>query len=196
MRSRMAIRHCKIQVELREVILSNKPAALIEVSPKATVPVLICNDGNIIDQSLDIMHWALAQADVDNWLDTAYLQSSDKLIRYNDNIFKIHLDHYKYADRFPEHTQTHYREKGEDFLLQLECLLQKHNYLLSDQITIADIAIFPFIRQFAFVDIEWFKQAPYPRLNQWLFYWLNSELFSSVMHKYPAWEENQQPVLF
>lgn len=196
MRARMAIRYSGIPLELREVALKHKPAAMIAASPKATVPVLLLNDGRVIDESIDIMHWALEQNDPDNWLANDYRQQTESIIRTNDNVFKIHLDHYKYFERFPEHPQPVYRQKGEAFLQQLEDRLQNNRYLCSNQVSIADIAIFPFIRQFAYVDIDWFKQSGYTHLIAWLDNWLNSELFNSIMQKYPIWNEQSVDIIF
>lgn len=195
MRARMAIRYSNRTVQLREVELKNKPAALLAISPKATVPVLLCKNGQVIDESLDIMHWALRQSDEDNWLHAQYQTEMAALIDYNDTVFKHHLDHYKYADRYPDATQLEYRQQGEAFLQQLEQHLQQHSYLISDSISIADVAIFPFIRQFAHVDIRWFDQAPYPHLRDWLNQWIESALFQSIMHKYKPWQPDHQPLI-
>lgn len=196
MRARMAIRHSQVSVQLREVALNNKPQALLDASAKATVPVLVCHDGSVIAESLDIMHWALQQNDPQQWLLPTAPNDAGKLIQYNDNIFKIHLDHYKYAERFPEQSQTTYRKKAEDFLQQLEERLAKTEYLIDRQPCIADIALFPFIRQFAYVDIHWFNQAPYPHLRNWLHNWLESTLFQSVMYKYTPWKAQDKPIIF
>ncbi len=194
MRARMAIRASGIPVELREVVLKNKPEALIKASAKATVPVLVLADGRVIDESLDIMHWALQQHDPEQWL----VSPSDEalsLIQHNDTTFKSHLDYYKYFDRHPEHDQLYYRQQGETFLASLEQRLQQQPFLFARP-GIADVAIFPFIRQFAYVDINWFNQAPYPALQQWLQHWLDSEVFSSSMQKYPAWQEGDALTIF
>jgi glutathione S-transferase len=195
MRARMAIRKSNIEIELREVDLKNKPAAMLKASPKATVPVLI-HQNTVIDESLDIIFWALQQSDPDNWINTNHLDEINSLIKLNDNIFKIHLDHYKYSDRFPQQSHLSYREKGEIFLQQLEGRLNTHNFLMGSGPCLADIALFPFIRQFAYVDIQWFEHSPYPKLRQWLQFWLESDLFISIMEKYPVWQENQQPLIF
>jgi len=195
MRARMAIRQSNIEIELREVDLKNKPNAMLEASPKATVPVLI-NQNSITDESLDIMLWALQQSDPDNWLIKQHLDEINSLIKFNDNIFKIHLDHYKYSDRFPQQSQLSYREKGEEFLQQLEARLNTHTFLIGSEPCLADIALFPFIRQFAYVDIKWFEHSPYTKLRHWLQFWLESDLFKSIMQKYPAWQEDQPPTIF
>jgi glutathione S-transferase len=196
MRARMAIRYSQCRVQLREVALKNKPDALIAASAKATVPVLVCGEGQVIDESLDIIHWALQQSDRDNWRDIQQQTDIAELIETNDTVFKTHLDHYKYADRYPEFSQLEYRKQGEAFLQQLEQRLHQHTYLVSDQISLADVAIFPFIRQFAHVDIGWFDQAPYPRLRAWLYQWMDSTLFQSVMQKYTPWQAGDPPLIF
>jgi glutathione S-transferase len=196
MRARMAIRNSHCRVQLREVALKNKPDALIAASAKATVPVLVCGEGRVIDESLDIMYWALQQSDDNNWLQPQQQTETAALIETNDTVFKTHLDHYKYADRYPEFIQLEYRQQGEVFLQQLEQRLQQRAYLISDHASLADVAIFPFIRQFAHVDIGWFEQAPYPRLRSWLYQWMDSVLFQSVMHKYTPWQAGDPPLIF
>lgn len=193
-RARMAIRYSNIRVELREVKLANKPAALLDASPKATVPILIHPNGSIIEESLDIMIWSLNQCDPEHWQQNQYNETVKTLIDTNDGPFKTDLDHYKYADRHPQHSAAFYRQQGEVFLAQLEQQLSHHTYLVSNTASIADIALFPFIRQFAYVDIHWFDSAPYPQLRNWLNSWLESELFLSIMKKYPCWD-TEQPLL-
>ena len=195
-RARMAIRYSNIRLELREIKLANKPAALLAASPKATVPVLIQPDGSTIKESLEIISWSLNQHDPGHWRQSQYNNEINNLIETNDGAFKTDLDHYKYADRHPQHSIDFYRERGEVFLSQLEQRLTQHTYLVTDSISVADIAIFPFIRQFAYVDINWFDSAAYPKLRIWLNGWLKSELFLSVMNKYPHWEPNQTPLIF
>lgn len=184
MRARMALRYAGISVETREVVLGDKPRHMLAASPKGTVPVLVLPDGKVIDESLDIMAWALAQQDPDGWLtDNRLFQ---ELITENDGSFKRALDQYKYATRFPEQSAEVYRQQGERFLARLEALLSEHAYLLSEKLTQADVAIFPFIRQFSMVDRDWFAEAPYPHLRQWLAGLLASELFNAVMQKQTA----------
>ena len=150
------------------------------------MPILILNNRTVIDESLDIMHWSLHQYDPENWLQISHNKEANFLIHQNDTQFKIDLDHYKYAERFPQHTSLYYRQQGEKFLLQLEKHLNQNNFLISHSASIADIALFPFIRQFAYVDIKWFESSPYPKLRNWLHYWLESELFLSIMNKQPC----------
>jgi glutathione S-transferase len=198
MRARLAIRYSGIPVALREVILRNKPASMLNCSPKGEVPVLVLPDGTVLEESLDIIHWALAHSDPQYWLpaEEALLQQASTLIEENDSHFKHNLDRYKYPDRYPDEHGPDYRARGEVFLLKLEQQLGQHRYLLGTHISIADIAIMPFIRQFAHTDKDWFEQAPYPCLQQWLAAFLESELFLSVMKKYPAWQPDDEVVLF
>jgi len=190
MRARMALSYSKVKVELREVDLKHKPDAMLVLSEKATVPVLQLTDNRVLDESMDIMHYALAQSDPDGWLpsDSITKKTTYDLIEFNDTKFKISLDHYKYADRFPEYPAEFYREQGEEFLKLLEVQLNDHHYLVSQSISLLDIAVFPFVRQFSFVDRDWFSQSDYVKLNQWLDSFLGSALFSSVMQKYPPWQ--------
>ena len=192
----MALEYVSITCELREVKLSNKPQAMINLSHKGTVPVLQLMDGSFIDESLDIMLWALEQADPDRWLDVEQ-NDSRILIEKNDQEFTQHLEQYKYFQRFPEHSQLHYREKAEEFIGVLETNLQEHEGigLVSNQLTLADVAIFPFVRQFAHVDWEWFSNSQYKNLISWLVKFEESELFLAVMNKYKPWQENDDVVL-
>lgn len=186
MRARMALRYAGIAVEIREISLKDKPAHMLQVSPKGTVPVLVLPDGTVIDQSLDIMQWALQQHDADGWLQ-ADLAQTKLLIAENDGTFKQSLDRYKYAIRFPEHPAEYYRQQGEQFLAALEQRLQQRAFLIRDTVSLADIAIFPFIRQFAAVDQQWFDCSDYIRLRNWLEQLVESSLFESVMAKYPVY---------
>ena len=192
MRARLAISISEVQVEEREVILSNKPKELIDCSAKATVPVLHLIDKSVIDESLDIMLWALEQNDPQSWLPlSAYnKEETNRLIGFNDIEFKPHLDKYKYASRFPEEEMDLYREQGEMFLKILEEKLSKNRFLISDSASFADMAIFPFIRQFVYVDVNWFKESKYKKLQTWLNELLNSQLFHQVMIKSPPWSSS------
>jgi glutathione S-transferase len=180
-RARLAIAYAGIPVEIREVQLKQKPEQMLAISPKGTVPVLQLPDGKVIDESLDIMHWALAQNDPENWLDTD--EDSERLIQWNDGDFKYYLDRYKYADRYPEFPESYYRNQGEKFLEELESKLSQTTYLSGSLFSIADAAIFPFIRQFAAVDNQWFISSNYQYLNKWLNNLLASDLFATVMVK-------------
>ncbi|SDZ62759.1 glutathione S-transferase [Pseudomonas sp. NFIX28] len=185
MRARLALRYSGVPLEIVEVSLKAKPAAMLALSSKGTVPVLNV-DGRVIDESLDIMRWALAQHDPQDWLlkdDGPGQQRIEALIAENDQVFKQHLNRYKYAERYPEQPMEHYRGQGEVFLQQLDELLSQRDYLLADHPCLADMALAPFVRQFAHVDREWFAQAPYPHLQRWLQRFLESELFTQVMAK-------------
>ena len=190
MRARMALWAAKVQVELREVSLREKPQHLLQISPKGTVPVLQLPDGKVLEQSLDIMYWALQQNDAQRWL-SGDRAMADTLIGVNDGEFKKALDRYKYPERYPAQTALFYRQQGEQFLQRLEALLSEHRFLLGDSASIADVAIFPFIRQFAAVDAEWFGQSSYSRLREWLAGWVEGELFAEVMQKFPTYVEGE-----
>ena len=194
-RARMALAVSHLAVELREVDLKRKPPEMIDISPKATVPVLKLVSGEVIDESLEIIDWALTISDPDHWLLHGQISSSHDLILLNDGEFKKCLDHYKYADRFPESPIEHYRKIASDFPSMLNDLLHETNFLVSDQPSLVDIAIFPFIRQFAFVDKQWFDETAWSHLQQWLEYFLNSQLFLTVMKKYNPWKTGDSPVI-
>jgi glutathione S-transferase len=181
MRARMALRYSGLAVQIIEVSLKAKPAEMLALSPKGTVPVLSV-DGRVIDESLAIMGWALAQNDPEGWL-LGDDRATQALIEENDQGFKHQLNRYKYAERYPEYPMEHYRAEGEVFLMKLEGLLAEREYLLAGHLSLADVALAPFVRQFAHVDREWFGQAPYPRLQGWLQRFLESPLFIAVMAK-------------
>lgn len=188
MRARMALSYAGVPVEIREISLKDKPAHMLQVSPKGTVPVLVLSGGQVIDQSLEIMQWALQQHDADGWL-SADPHRTALLIAENDGSFKQNLDRYKYAIRFPEHSAEDYRQQGELFLAKLEQHLQQSSFLLGNAISLADIAIFPFIRQFAAVDNSWFESADYIKLKLWLKHLVESALFARVMVKYATYTD-------
>lgn len=196
MRARLGLLFAQLPVELREIVLKNKPPQMLAISPKGTVPVLQLTNGTVIEESRDIMIWALAQNDPQGLLDTVVLSQANALIAQNDNEFKHWLDRYKYADRHPEMTQTEYRQRGEVFLQTLEALLTKNRYLLGDSVTIADIGIMPFVRQFAHVDRDTFYSLPYPKLQHWLQNWLDHPLFLQAMVKFQPWQEEDEMVVF
>jgi glutathione S-transferase len=181
MRARMALRYSGVPVDIVEVSLKAKPAEMLAISPKGTVPVLDA-DGRVIDESLEIMRWALAQNDPQGWLLGGDGRIAE-LIEANDQGFKVQLNRYKYAERYPEQPMEVYRAEGAVYLQRLEGLLQDRDYLLADHPSLADIALLPFVRQFAHVDREWFAQTPYPRLQAWLHNFLESDLFTSIMKK-------------
>ncbi len=180
-RARLAIAVSDVVVTHHEVELRNKPAALLAISPKATVPVLQLADGTVIDESLDIMRWALRQNDPENWLLNDNTQSA--LIEQNDTSFKRDLDHYKYPNRFPETSVENYRVVCEEFVSILNTRLTTSAFLVGDKFSFADAAIVPFIRQFAHVDKDWFYQSSHVHVIKWLDTILASPRFNSVMKK-------------
>lgn len=179
MRARLALRYAGVAVRIEEVSLKAKPAEMLALSPKGTVPVLVV-EGRVLEESLEIMRWALQRSDPQDW----QLQGDpriDALIARNDGEFKLHLNHYKYAERYPEQSREHYRQQAEVILADLERRLGEQRYLLAEHPSLADAALMPFIRQFAGVEPQWFAEAPYPRLRAWLQGWLESELFKAIM---------------
>ncbi|WP_201547215.1 glutathione S-transferase [Psychrobacter sp. Pi2-1] len=196
MRARLGLIFAELPVELREITLKNKPDQMLAISPKGTVPVLQLADGTVIEESAEIMMWALEQNDPQRLLDKKVSSEANALIAQNDNEFKQWLDRYKYADRHPEMTQIEYRQKGEVFLQDLEALLTKNTYLLGNSVTAADIGIMPFVRQFAHVDRDVFYELPYPKLQLWLQHWLENPLFVQAMTKFQPWQEDDEVVVF
>lgn len=202
MRARLAIGYANadnaapLSVELREVWLREKPNELFDISPKATVPVLLLPDGEVLEESVEIMDWALGQSDPDAIGQLRDSEFDQTLVDENDGEFKLWLDRYKYADRHPEFDAEYSRSKAERFLKKLEGLLGRKNYLARDTISIIDLAIFPFIRQFAMVDMQWFEQSEYVLLRRWLFALMASEKFLSIMKKYPVWKSAAVPTMF
>lgn len=194
MRARMALTLNQVTVEIRELILKNKPTEMLLASPKGTVPVLIVDGKDVIEESIEVMAYAVNHA-----AKVVIHRPSDEemaLISVNDGAFKSTLDKYKYFDRFPEQTQQDYRALGEEFLQQLEQRLTKHQFLFGDSQRFSDIAIFPFVRQFAHVDKAWFDNAHYPHLKRWLEGFLQSKTFTSVMKKIPCWKAGDEPTYF
>ena len=194
-RTRMSLAYSQIRYELREVVLRDKPQAMLEKSPKGTVPVLVLPNDKVIDESRDIMLWALEHHDPDDWYSAQLASEITQLIDINDQKFKANLDRYKYFERYPEFSQQEYRASGGEFLSKLEDLLNKNHYLFRDTLCLADVAIFPFIRQFAHVDFDWFLQSSYQALVNWEQRMENHELFKQVMKKYKPWQEGEQPCL-
>jgi len=213
MRARMALAASQTAVRLREVILRDKPDGMIALSPKATIPVLVDGD-DVLDESLTIMRWALSKNDPEGWLarraaaeepttsSDFVLSSGDMgaadsaLIAENDGPFKHHLDRYKYATRYDDVDPETHRAAGLVFLERLEKQLCKKQFLFAHKRTLADIAIFPFVRQFRIADEKWFDAAPIPHVRRWLGGLVSAPLFTSVMKKYPAWKDTGEEFLF
>ena len=189
MRARMALLQAEIQVELREVVLRDRPEHMMKISPKGTVPVLLLPDGTVLEESLDIMLWALDEAWlVGDWKD---------LVDGNDGDFKYHLDRYKYNNRYenplpPEEHRSHVLS----FLESYDRRLKASSYLCGDTCTIADLALAPFVRQFANTNRAWFDDLPLPNLHAWLSKMLEDELFRNCMVKHPQWKSGDEPILF
>jgi glutathione S-transferase len=198
MRARMGIASAGIRCELREVVLRDKPDAMIAISPKGTVPVLLLPDGTVIDESLDIMRWALDRNDPENWLspDGASAAETVSLIEQAEDEFKPHLDRYKYPNRYDNAIAAEHRAEACRFVDLLEARLKRSRYLFSKQACIADIAVFPFLRQFANTDKEWWEASPFPRTRKWLEGLIATPGFISAMKKYRQWREGDEPVLF
>mgnify|MGYP003671110727 CR=1 FL=1 len=184
-RARLAIKVSGVDVAMHEVSLRDKPKAMLDCSPKGTVPVLQLTDGSVIDESLDIMQWALSINDPEGWMDNISGSFAERvsLLNQNDGSFKQALDRYKYAVRFPQYPASYYREQAVFFLSELNARLSQHRYLMGDQPKLTDMAIFPFIRQFANVDKDWFYASNYTHLIKWLNVLIKSTLFQVVMQK-------------
>lgn len=191
----MALAYSGVQVELREVVLKHKPAELIAASAKATVPVLVLPDGPVLEESLSIIDWALSHNDPDEWLSSPADLSNHEWIAENDGAFKHWLDRYKYADRHPEKSAEWYRDQTDPHLSRLNEVLSQHPWLHGSRMGLSDVALFPFVRQFAMVDYSWFEESQYSSLRRWLETLLESPLFKSVMQKYPQWASGNDPVV-
>lgn len=193
MRARLAIASSGQTVALREVVLRDKPPAFLAASPSATVPCLE-TDAGAIDESLDIMLWALGQGDPQGWLDMP--EAGRGLIDTCDGPFKQALDLYKYASRHPDSEPIAHRTQATEFLRDLDARLGASDYLLGDRATLADMAILPFVRQFAHTDLDWFAAQPWPDLLSWLNQFKASGPFGAIMHKYPQWRDGDALATF
>jgi glutathione S-transferase len=200
MRARLGILLAQQSVLVRAVVTKNKPAEMLELSPKGTVPILVIQQQKltIIDESLDIMLWALKLNDPQNVLqadDSSKLDTMLKLIRRNDKEFKPNLEVYKLAKRFHKESEVADRQICEVFVAELESKLHRSDYFMGDQASLADYALLPFVRQFARVDRKWYLQSPYPRLRDWLNRHLQMPLFTKAMAKYPLWLDSRESFL-
>jgi glutathione S-transferase len=195
-RAHMTLKQSGIKVELREVKLSDMPAEALALSPEATVPILALSDGTVFTESWDIVKWSLAQNDPKLWLgdNDEYSLDAEMLIETNDFSFKEDLDRYKYADRFPEYSEEHYRTACEEFIEELEEMLNENRYLLADQMSLADIGVFPFVRQFSLVNKEWFVSTPYPKVQNWLQNLIDTDLFQMVFQKHELWNTDSTTI--
>lgn len=197
-RTRMSLVEAGINVELREVLLKDKPVEMLNVSPKGTVPVLINSSENdeVLDESLDIMVWALKRGRTDWLAGPVGLESQLEMIRDFESRFKPLLDSYKYHDASKEFTVEYYRNQGMKEIEELETALSTSAYLLGDRPRLFDVAVMPFIRQFAHVELDWFNDQDVPSLHRWLQDWLHSEEFKLVMKKYQAWKPGHELTVF
>ena len=198
MRARLAITASQTKCQLREIILRNKPAEMLEISPKGTVPVLQLPDGRVIEESIEVMHYALSQSDPHKWLwQNAEEEDAIKtLIHHNDGAFKSALDRYKYTNRYEGVDHITEREKCRLFLQILQDHLAANGQLCARRETIADWAIMPFIRQCRIADPKWFDALALPNLHTWLNTMMDSGLFTSIMEKYPAWQTDDPVTYF
>ncbi|MGL1919739.1 MAG: glutathione S-transferase [Hyphomicrobiales bacterium] len=203
MRARIGLLESGIKVELREIVLRDKPASMLAISPKATVPVLQLPTGEVIDESLDIMLWALNQNDPNNLLKTQPSKANPLILQTDgtqDTHFKFHLDRYKYSSRYDDadsqQTGLNSRKQAEIFIQNLESLLASNPFLLADKPSLADYAVAPFIRQFANSGREWWDQAPYPNTQKWLETFIASPTFQTIFQKFKVWKPDDEPIHF
>ncbi|MCW8833446.1 MAG: glutathione S-transferase [Colwellia sp.] len=199
MRARIAIYYSQQPIILRDVVLNNKPEAMLKASPKGTVPVLVLSEQKVIEESLEVMLWALGSNDPDNFLqshnDEALTQMLTVIARF-DHDFKACLEAYKCAKRYHEGDLIQHRQACEVHIQDLEQRLTQHQFLMSSTPSLMDIALLPFIRQFARVERQWYLQSPYPRLRKWLNNYLQSPMFTKVMAKFPLWSPGHEAVIF
>jgi glutathione S-transferase len=198
MRARLALMVSNRVCELREIVLRDKPQEMLDVSAKGTVPILIDVDGNVLDQSIDIMLWALEQHDPEKWLipEQGSVAEMLALIGQFDDKFKYHLDRYKYPERYTGVDSQVHRYEGSLYLDKLNAQLSTTKYLFGNNVALADMAIAPFVRQFAHTDKSWFNEQPWLPLQAWLTEFTDSEIYASVMQKYSPWESGNAGVIF
>ncbi len=198
MRARLALAASGTPCELREVVLAHKPQALLQASPKGTVPVVVLPDGSVLEQSLDIMLWALRRNDPEQWLPATAsgMESALQWIAQCDGDFKFALDRYKYPNRYALPDGLTHRAMGAQYLQALNTHLAAQPYLTGQHFGLADAAIAPFVRQFAHTDPAWFASQRWPHLQQWLTAFEASERYLRVMGKFPQWHDGQAAVLF
>ena len=196
MRARMAIHISSQKCEIREVLLRDKPPSMLEYSSKGTVPVLVLQSGEVIDESLDVIDWALNLNDPDNWQRSKDNEKTKELIKINDGEFKYHLDRYKYSKRYDNEDPEFHRKKCLSFIEKVNSELQNSKYIFDDAISYIDISLLPFIRQFRIADNEWFDELPYENVKSWLSKFLDSSLLNSIMKKYDLWKEGDEVTIF
>ena len=197
MRARLALAVSEQSVVLREVELRNRPPELVEVSPKATVPVLILPEGRVLEESREIMLWTLANRDPEGWLlsDSAQCDLTEQLLAECDGDFKYHLDRYKYENRYENVDSIEHREAASEWLRKLDSQLASSSFLFGARTSFADMAIAPFVRQFAFADRDWFDAQSWSGLRAWLDEFIESALFARVMSKYASWRAGDEELV-
>lgn len=193
MRARMALAYSKVSYEHREILLKERPKILYKISAKGTVPVLQLMNGNVIDESLDIMKWCLKQNDLEGWYEDD-ISLQDKMILKNDNQFKYWLDRYKYHIRYKEFSFEEYQNKIKKYFDYYNQILKNNLFLMGEKINLVDIAIMPFVRQGAHVDLNWFVKT-FPALQTWLAKLKDYPLFLSTMTKYEVWKEKSPKII-
>ena len=198
MRARLAVCSAGIQVELREILLRDKPDAFLRASPKGTVPVVELADGTVLEESRDVMQWALSQNDPDGWLDVQRRdpEGTVAFLEALDGPFKTHLDRYKYASRYDLEAALKHREAGAAMLVEFDAKLGSQPSLSGKKNGLLDVATLPFVRQFRIADPVWFDAQPWPHLHRWLQAFLASGQFATVMNKYTVWQEGDDGVTF
>lgn len=196
MRARMALLVAGMAFDAHEVSLRDKPPEMLAMSPKGSVPVMLLPDGRVLEQSWDIMQWALTKNGTDGWWVKAQTPENLEWLSRNDGVFKSHLDRYKYPERYENPDRNSHREEAlQTFLLPLSARLEQTGFLGGELPCATDIAIFPFVRQFAAIELTWFSQQAMPSLQRWLANWLASDLFIHGMHKLPSQITSEFPVL-
>ena len=198
-RARLAIRLCKIECIIREISLKAKNSEFLKVSPKGTVPVLVLPNGKVLEESLDIINWSLEQNDTNNLKvnDKLTKKINDKYIQLFDKDFKFHLDRYKYSSRYNISNSEIHRNKARNILTEINTMLEGKDYIGGQCMSLLDISILPFVRQYRIADINWFdNHLGLPNINNWVNIFLNTEILASIMTKYKVWEKEDPPILF
>ena len=188
MRARMAIHASGQKCELREVLLRDKPPSMLQYSAKGTVPVLILQDGKVIDESLDVIDWALNLNDPDDWQRSKDKEKTKELIKINDGEFKYHLDRYKYSNRYENCDKNFHQKKCFNILIDVEKLISNENWFFGNELNKLDISILPFLRQFRIADPHWFDSLKQiPKIQKFLYNFLDSNLLNQIMFSYKVW---------
>tara|TARA_B100001741_G_C16464635_1_gene556938 strand:+ start:74 stop:724 length:651 start_codon:yes stop_codon:yes gene_type:complete len=199
MRARLALRLCKIECIIREISLKAKNSEFLKVSPKGTVPVLVLPNGKVLEESLDIINWSLEQNDPNNLKvnDKVTKKINDKYIQLFDKDFKFHLDRYKYSSRYNISNSEIHRNKARNILTEINSMLEGKDYIGGQCMSLLDISILPFVRQYRIADINWFdNHLGLRNINNWVNIFLNTEILASIMTKYKVWEKEDPPILF